>query len=168
MNNTFSLQQIPKTSNLDAILISRQYELNLMADFTRVKYENPKLKQNEIANQLRYSTSALQRYKNDKNMPSPYRIQPTNTSKRIKKAKMTTFDNNSHRDHDLERPQITSNGLKWPQLTSNGEKIKTKNNLKGGFVHDNVEINDQYSEIFLDKKDIKMDLAMQIISIKNL
>ena len=33
MNNTFSLQQIQKTSNLDANLISRQYKLNLMADF---------------------------------------------------------------------------------------------------------------------------------------
>ena len=40
MNNSFSLQQIQKTSNLDANLISRQYKLNLMADFMRLKYEN--------------------------------------------------------------------------------------------------------------------------------
>ena len=33
MNNTFSLQQISITSNLDANLISRQYKLNLMPDF---------------------------------------------------------------------------------------------------------------------------------------
>ena len=45
MINTFSLQQISKTSKLDANLTSRQYKLNLMADFLRVKYENPKLKQ---------------------------------------------------------------------------------------------------------------------------
>ena len=32
-----------------------------MADFMRMKYENPKLKQSEIANQLGYSTSTLQR-----------------------------------------------------------------------------------------------------------
>ena len=42
MNDNFSLQQIQKTRNLDANLISRQYELNLIADFMRVKYENPK------------------------------------------------------------------------------------------------------------------------------
>ena len=71
MNNTFSLQQISGTGNLDSILISRQYELNLMADFMRMKYENPKLKQSEIANQLGYSTSTLQRYRNDINMLSP-------------------------------------------------------------------------------------------------
>ena len=74
MNNSFSLQQIQKTSNLDDDLISRQYELNLMADFMRVKYENPKMKQSEIANQLNLSASTIQRYRNDINMLSPYRF----------------------------------------------------------------------------------------------
>ena len=49
MKNTFSLQQIQKTSNLDANLLCRQYKLNLMADFKKVKYENPRMKQFEIA-----------------------------------------------------------------------------------------------------------------------
>ena len=51
MKYTVSLQQISRTSTLDANLISRQYKLNLMAGFMRMKYENPKLKQSEIANQ---------------------------------------------------------------------------------------------------------------------
>ena len=71
MNNSFSLQQIQKTSNLDANLISRQKKLNLMADFMRLKNENPKLKQSEIANQIRLSSSTIQRYRNDINMLSP-------------------------------------------------------------------------------------------------
>ena len=66
MNNTFSLQQISRSGNLDSKLISRQYKLNLMTDFKRMKNENPKLKQSPIANQLGYSTSTLQRYRNDK------------------------------------------------------------------------------------------------------
>ena len=37
MNSSLSLQQIQKTSNLDANLISRQYKLNLMADFYEVE-----------------------------------------------------------------------------------------------------------------------------------
>ena len=94
MNSTFSLQQIQKTSNLDAILISKQYKLNLMADFMLMKYENPKLKQSQIANQIGYSTSTLQRYRNDINMLSPYRINPNNINKRTKKASITNFDNN--------------------------------------------------------------------------
>ena len=49
-----------------------------MADFMRVKYENPKMKQCEIANQLGMSSSTVQRYRNDINMLSPYRISPNN------------------------------------------------------------------------------------------
>ena len=96
MNNTFSLEQIQKTSNLDANLISRQNKLNLMAHFMRLKYENSKMKQSEIANQLSLSSSTLQRYRNDINMLSPYRINPNNTKKRSKNVKKTDFDNNSH------------------------------------------------------------------------
>ena len=61
MNNTFSLQQLQKTSNLDANLISRQCKLNFVAHFMKLKYENPKLKQSEIANQLGMSYSTVQR-----------------------------------------------------------------------------------------------------------
>ena len=71
MNNTFSLQQTSRTNFPDANLLSRQCKLNLMADFRRMKYENPKFKQSEIANQIIYSSSTLQRYRNDKNMLSP-------------------------------------------------------------------------------------------------
>ena len=129
MNNTFSLQ-ISRTSNLDANLISRQYKLNLMADFIRVKYENPKFKQNEIANQLGLSTSTLQRYRNDINiyiyMLSPYRTHPNNTNKRTKTVKNTNFDNNSHHEYDLK---MTSNDLK----TTSNEPVKNKRNkIKGG------------------------------------
>ena len=51
---------------------------------------------------------------------------------------------------------MTSNDLKRPQITlnENSKKVKTKNNLKVGFVHDNVEINDQYLDEILDKNDI--------------
>ena len=109
MNNNFSLQQISGIGNLDSNLTSRQYKLNLMADFLRTKSENPKIKQPQIANQLGYSTSTLQRYRNDINMVSPYKIQPNTTNKRPKKVPNTFFDNNSHRDPDVKRPRSTSN-----------------------------------------------------------
>ena len=115
LNNNFSLQQIQKTSNLDANLISRQYKLNLMADFMKVKYENPRMKQSEIANQLGMSSSTIQRYRNDINMLSPYRISPTNSKKRSKKAKI---DDNS----DLKRPQMTS----IDSETNSKEPVKNK------------------------------------------
>ena len=107
MNNTFSLQQISRTGNLDSNLISRQYKQSLMAVFMRIKYENPKLKQSEIANQLGYSSSTLQGYRNDIKKVSPYRIQLNNTNKRTKKAPNTIFNNDSHREPDVKRPQMT-------------------------------------------------------------
>ena len=140
MNNSFSLQQIQKTSNLDANLISRQYKLNLMADFKKVKYENPRMKQSEIANQLGMSSSTLQRYRNDINMLSPYRISPNNVKKRTKKAKIDDIG-------DLKRPQMTSNDVK----TTSNESIKKnkKNKLKGGAIQENIEINEHYLDEIL-------------------
>ena len=150
MNNTFSLQQIQKTSNLDANLISRQYKLNLMADFMRMKYENPKLKQSEIANQLGVSSSTLKRYRNDIDMVSPYRIHPNNTNKRVKKVKNTNFDNNSHHECDPKRAQMNLNDLK---MISNETVKHKKNKLKGGSVQDNIEINEHYLDKILHNND---------------
>ena len=93
MNINFSLQQIRRTSNFDANLLSRQYKSNRMAYFMRLKYENPKLKQSETTNQLRISSSTVQRYRNDINMLSPYRDQPNNTKKPPKKTSNTNFNN---------------------------------------------------------------------------
>ena len=126
-----------------------------MADFMRVKYENPKMKQSEIANQISLSSSTVQRYRNDINMLSPYRIQPNNTNKRIKKNKNNDFVNNSDQEADLKRPQMTSNDLKRPQSTSNEntKKTRTRSKLKGGSVHDNIEINEHYLDKILKNKD---------------
>ena len=88
MDNSFSLQQIQKTSNLDASLLSSQYKLNLKADFMRLKNKNPRKKQSEKANQLGKSSSTLQRYRNDINMLSPYRINQNNTKKRTKRLQI--------------------------------------------------------------------------------
>ena len=59
-----------------------------MADFMRMKYEKPKLKQSKTANQLGYSTSTLQRYRPDIDMLSPYQNQPTKTKKQQKRPQI--------------------------------------------------------------------------------
>ena len=93
-----------------------------MVDFMRIKYENPKLKQSQIANQLGYSTSTLQRYWNHINMLPPYRINPNYTTIRTKKVSDTNFDNNSRPNSDVKRLRLTSIDLK---PTSN-EPVKNK------------------------------------------
>ena len=135
MNNTPSLNEINKTANMDPNLLTRHYKLKLMNDFMHIKYQNPKMKQSEIADHLNMSCSTIKRYRNDINMLSPYRINPNNAKKRQKKAKN---DDNG----ELKRPQLISNDLK---TTSNDKKTKSKNVLKAGSVQeDNIEINEHY------------------------
>ena len=144
MNNTPSLNEINKTAIMDPNLLTRHYKLKLMNDFIHIKYQNPKMKQSEIANHLNMSSSTLQRYRNDINMLSPYRINPNNTNKRTKKVKNTDFDNNPKHEADVKRLQKTSNDLKRHRSTSNeiSKKTKTKNILKAGSIQGNIEINE--------------------------
>ena len=86
MNNTPSLNEINKTANMDPNMLTRHYKLKLMNDFMHIKYQNPRMKQSEIANHLDMSTSTLQRYRNDINMLSLYRNNPNNVKKTIKKG----------------------------------------------------------------------------------
>ena len=151
MKNSFSSQQISKNGNLDSNLLSGQYKLTLMAKFMQIKFENPRSKQSEIAEHLGYSSSTLQRYRNDIIMLSPYRIQPNITNKRTKKALNTNFDNNSHREKDLKRPQKTSNDFVKPD-TKTKFNNRNKNTLKGGSMHENVEIIEECLDDFLLNK----------------
>ena len=135
--NTPSLNEINKTANMDPNLITKHYILKLMNDFMNINYQNPKLKQSELASQLNMSPSTVQKHRNDIIMLSPYRINQNNVKKRSKKAKIDDKG-------DLKRPQMTSNDLKTTS-NDNNKKTKTKINLKGGSIQEeNIEINEHY------------------------
>ena len=143
MNSTPSLNEINKISTMDPNMLTKYYILKLMNDFMNIKYQNPKMTKPEISSHLNMSSSTIQRYRNDINMFSPYRINSINVKKQQKKTKI---DNNG----DFKRPQMTSNDLK---TSSNDKKTKSRNNLKGGFVQENIEINEHYLDNIL--KNIK-------------
>ena len=75
-------------------------------------------------------------------MLSPYRSQPNTTNKRTKKASNTYSDNNSHRDPDVKRPQMTSNDHKTIQTFIKSNK-RNKSVLKRGSIQENTDFNDQ-------------------------
>ena len=140
MNNP-SLNEINKTSDVDPNLITRFYQLKLMNDFMNVKYQNPKLKQSEIASPLKVSTSSIQRQRNDINMNSPYRINQNNVKKRQKKVKIDENVNHKRGSVDLNRPQ----------MISNDKKTKSKNVLKAGSVKEEaIEINEHYLDKIIE------------------
>ena len=85
MNNTYSLDQIPKTVNLHVNLIYCQKNLNETAQFMELKSNNPTSKQSEVSKKVGLSSSTLQRYRHDENMLSPSR-NPLNENKRRQKT----------------------------------------------------------------------------------
>ena len=138
--NTPSLSEINKISNMNPNLITKHYILKLINDFMNIKYQNPKMTQSEISNQLGMSSLTLQRYRNDINMLSSHRVNPNNVKKQQKKAKVDIIG-------DLKRPNLTSIDLK---TTSNDKKSKSKNVLKAGSIQDNIEINEHYLDKILE------------------
>ena len=86
MDNTYSLEQISKTRCLDAGLILRRYELDLTSRFVEIKSNNPKLTQKQIALQLGFLDSTIERYRDQMNMPSTY------NGKTTKRKKMSSRD----------------------------------------------------------------------------
>ena len=93
MNNTFSLEQISKSGNLDSNLIFRQYKLDLLARLMDIKNVNSRLRQDQTAKELGCSSSTLQRYRRDLNMLSPYRIPSNNINKKKQEFPNTNLDN---------------------------------------------------------------------------
>ena len=130
-----------------------------MAKFMQIKFENPKMQPSEIADQLIYSNSALQRYRNDINMLSPYRIQPNATNKRSEKVSSTNLNNNPHRELELKRPQMTSNVVAKPETNTEGTVKRTsndrnKNIFKGVSLNRDIEINVEFLDEILHNNNL--------------
>ena len=138
MNNTFSLQQLSQTGNLDSNLITRQYQLDLMARFMETKSVHPNLKQSEIAKELGCSNSTFRRYRQDINMLSPYRI-PPKSFRRNEKI--------SDREHHFKTPQLTSKDVTNENVKS--LQSESKNSLQSGSLHKNIEIIGEYLDASL-------------------
>ena len=117
MNNTPSLNEINKNCSMDPNMLTKYYKLKLMNDFMNIKYQNPKMTQSEISSQLNMSSSTIERYRNDINIISPYRINPNNVKKHTKRAKIDTIS-------ELKRPQMTS----IDSETNSREPVKNKKN----------------------------------------
>ena len=79
-----------------------------MSRFMEPNSSNRTLRQYQIAKERSYSSPTPERYRQEENMPSPYRILSTSHEGR-QKIPNTSFDDNSHQGHDLKRAQKTSN-----------------------------------------------------------
>ena len=104
MNNTYSLDQIQKTGDLNAGLILRQHKLDKMAKIMEIKSNNPRLKRPEITDFLELLSSTIQRYRREINILAPYRITSSMIINDIRKQKTPNMN--------LDDLKMTSNDLK--------------------------------------------------------
>ena len=140
MKSTCFSERISKTGNLDVILITRHFELDLKARFVEIKSINRRLRQDGISKKLGCSSSTLQRYRQVINMISPYGI-PPNTNKRKQKTSNANIDDVKVTSNDLK---MTSKDLK----TTSSESFKPKENkLKGGAIEHNEKSLDEVIHI---------------------
>ena len=108
MNKTFSPEQISRTGNLDANLHLRQHKLDLSNRFLKIESINRKLKQRQVAKELGYPSSTVQRFRIDIKMRSPLTNQtiPKNLQKLQMFPLRTVYKVNmtSKTSKDLKKP----------------------------------------------------------------
>ena len=122
MNKRFSYDNMIKSRSIEPSDIIRTFKLDRCCDFMEEKYNNPRLTQKEICNQLGFSDRAIRRYRDDIKMDSPYR---SNNYKK-KKPKQTPININNDNTKSVSEQDNRNIRI---------EK-RIKNKLKGGNISD--------------------------------
>ena len=123
MNKRFSYDNMIKSRSIEPSDIIRTFKLDRCCDFMEEKYNNPRLTQKEICNQLGFTDRTIRRYRDDIKMDSPYRI---NNNKK-KKPKQTT---------DTKTENISKNENTKNKIIEKRIKNRLKNDIKGGNISD--------------------------------
>ena len=84
MNNTYSLDQIQKTGDLNVYLIMRQYKFDKMAKFMEIKSNDPRFTQSGVAKIMELSSSTIQRCRREIDKLSPSGIPPSSKTNQTK------------------------------------------------------------------------------------
>ena len=121
MNKRFSSDNMIKSRLIEPSDIIRTFKLDRCCDFMEEKYNNPKLTQKEICNQLGFTDRTFRRYRNDINMDSPYRM--NNKKKKPKQTPINIGNDDSKPATEEEDRNKRINK-------------RIKNRLKGGNVSD--------------------------------
>ena len=126
MNKRFSYDNMLKSRSIEPSDIIRTFKLDRCCDFMEEKYNNPRLTQKEICNQLGVTDRTIRRYRDDIKMDSPYRI--TNHKKKTPKQKPSTVTENISKTHTNEEDKN--------KRIEKRIKNTLKNNIKGGNISD--------------------------------
>ena len=119
MNKRFSYDNMLKSRSIEPSDIIRTFKLDRCCDFMEEKYNNPRLTQKQICNQLGFTDRTIRRYRDDIKMDSPYRL--NNNKKKSPKQKQSTISEDNSKNENIKP-------------TTNK---RSKNNImKGGIISD--------------------------------
>ena len=119
MNKRFSYDNMPKSRSIEPSDLIRRFKLDRCCDLMEEKYNDPKLTQKEICNQLGFTDRTIRRYRDDIKMDSPHRI--NNHKKKTPKQKPPTVTEDHSKNENI-KPTIS--------------KSSKNNVIKGGNISD--------------------------------
>ena len=93
MNKRFSYDNMIKSRSIEPSDIIRTFKLDRCCDFMEGKYNNPRLTQKEICNQLGFTDRTIRRYREDIKMDNPYRLNDNIKKKPKQSPSSTTTEN---------------------------------------------------------------------------
>ena len=130
MNKRLSYDNMIKSRSVEPSDIIRTFKLDRCCDFMEEKYNNPKLTQKEICNQLGFTDRTIRRYRDDIKMDSAYRI--NNNKKKTPEQKPSTVTEDHSKNENIKS---TNESSKY-KIIEKRIKNRLKNEIKGGTVSD--------------------------------
>ena len=130
MNKRFSYDNMLKSRSIEPSDIIRTFKLDRCCDFMEEKYNNPKLTQKEICNQLGVTDRTIRRYRDDIKLDSPYRI--NNHKKKTPKQKTSTIIEDHSKNENIKSTNESSKN----KIIEKRIRNKLKNEIKGGNISD--------------------------------
>ena len=148
MNKRFSYDNMIKSRSIEPSDIIRTFKLDRCCDFMEEKYNNPRLTQKEICNQLGFSDRAIRRYRDDIKMDSPYRS--SNNKKKKPNQKPVDIKNDDTKRIN-KRIKNTLNNMKGGNI-SDTHTLTGKELIDQAFGSDKINQKDNTKLITIAKK----------------
>ena len=150
MNKRFSYDNMIKSRSIEPTDIIRTFKLDRCCDLMEAKYDNPKLTQKEICNQLGFSDRAIRRYRDDIKMDSPYR---SNNNKKKKPKQSPININNDNTKSVSEQDNRNKRIEKRIKNKLKAGNISDTHSLSGKELIDQAIVNDKNTILENNQKD---------------
>ena len=150
MNKRFSYDNMIKSRTIEPTDIIRTFKLDRCCDFMEAKYDNHKLTQKQICNQLGITDRSIRRYRDDIKMDSPYR----SSNNKKKKPKQTPINiKNDNTKSVSEQDNRNKRNEKRIKNKLKGGNISDTNSLSGKELIDQDFVNEKNTILENNQKD---------------